>query len=210
MKKKGELFDELDKSLSTLSVDKNKLLKRYLELKEIFGNRFKDIYINELKSDFEEIKTVCEKYLKKLENKYKNYFKIQIYESHYNPKDKFDVQVYSIKLTCEKNFYSNYIKANKSLKNLIENVTEDIECNLTIHFFGPVFTKIDDKGFDKQEVEIWENKLHQEDLDLSLSVSSSGYSPLFTDYWDDSYDKEKKKLAYERFVEIFHKLVFGV
>ena len=40
MKKKRELFDELDKSLSTLSVDKKKLLKRYLELKEIFGNRF--------------------------------------------------------------------------------------------------------------------------------------------------------------------------
>ena len=46
MKKKRELFDELDKSLSTLSVDKNKLLKRYLELKVIFGNRFKDIYYN--------------------------------------------------------------------------------------------------------------------------------------------------------------------
>ena len=26
-------------------------------------------------------------------------------------------------------------KENKSLKNLIENVTEDIECNLSIHFF---------------------------------------------------------------------------
>jgi len=226
MKKKSKLFDELDIKLSFLTGEKGltkKLLKRHLELKATFAKRFKDIYINEFKSDFEDIKSVCEKHLKNLEKKYKNYFKIQINESHFNPKDKFNVQFYSIKLTCEKKFYSNYIKENKSLKNLIENVTGDVECDLTIHFFGPSYAmkkqnEFNQTEFNKGNIEEWENKLHNEDIDISLVVRSSGYEPLlshiwegsYEDVWDRSYNKEEKKLGYERFTRIFHKLVFGV
>jgi hypothetical protein len=218
MKKKSKLFDELDNKLSILTGERGltkKLLKRHLELKAIFAKRFKDIYINEFKNDFEDIKNVCEKHLTNLEKKYKNYFKIQIIESHYNPTEKFNVQTYEIKLSCEKKFYSNYIKENKSLKNLIENVTGDVECDLTIRFFGPLYAmkkqnEFNQTEFNKGNIEEWENKLHNKDLDISLTVSSNGYVPLFTDFWDGSYEKEEKKLAYEKFVRVFHKLVFGI